>query len=701
LLFAQAVDQLAASTAGHATFRLTVTLAAGSQNMYALFGRAGSLMAFPAAFQVAAPFGSNTAGVNPAFYAVSPDAEFDSWLTIGITDSEPAGAISSIGIDWSGWSEAAGLGTADGAVFYMDPDTGATMLGGAVHDGVQSPPPGPIVVAQLTVPVAGSSFTATAGAQGRSANGAPDWEELNLSWSTAAGGGSPPPPPALPSGGGEHCDDLLQGVVNSCVGSDGEGNPIARSHGCAGCIDPATGAPLAVFIGMVRPAGQPSCVMPNEMDADVMMACLCADPPTCTRGAASHNTALIPPPPPAAASQDCHAGQQPSAGGSCQPCMQNHFSEDGTACLICNAGSGVNDARTNCWPCAGNNYSPDGTACTACPVNKQPNAGHTECETVAAPPPPPGTTNAGRTEEEDSIASAVVTQVMIDSVPGYTTYRVALHVIGDATNVYTIYGNTDGNERAPMEIPAAWQEPTPFGANVGGVSTAFFAVGTGSAQYDSWLTVGDTEAAAPDAISSIGIDFESWNENAGLQITDGAVFWMDPDLGPAVNEGKDPIVMQLTVPNACDFHGVVNAQGRTVVGDATRDGNWDARNIQFHGGPPGGSPSGCQVARAPPPPPPPPPGVPPPPPTRTPPPPPYNSPTPSPEPAPMPAAGASGDAAAPADDGDSGSSVGTIFAVVLVVGIGAVVVKKKQEGGGGGKGPDGGIYATNIGDTDL
>jgi hypothetical protein len=396
LLFAQAVDQLAASTAGHATFRLTVTLAAGSQNMYALFGRAGSLMAFPAAFQVAAPFGSNTAGVNPAFYAVSPDAEFDSWLTIGITDSEPAGAISSIGIDWSGWSEAAGLGTADGAVFYMDPDTGATMLGGAVHDGVQSPPPGPIVVAQLTVPVAGSSFTATAGAQGRSANGAPDWEELNLSWSTAAGGGSPPPPPALPSGGGEHCDDLLQGVVNSCVGSDGEGNPIARSHGCAGCINPATGAPLAVFIGMVRPAGQPSCVMPNEMDADVMMACLCADPPTCTRGAASHNTALIPPPPPAAASQDCHAGQQPSAGGSCQPCMQNHFSEDGTACLICNAGSGVNDARTNCWPCAGNNYSPDGTACTACPVNKQPNAGHTECETVAAPPPPPGTTNAGQ-----------------------------------------------------------------------------------------------------------------------------------------------------------------------------------------------------------------------------------------------------------------------------------------------------------------
>eukprot|EP01046_Picozoa_sp_COSAG06_P030892 COSAG06_NODE_2966_length_6018_cov_42.713127_3_plen_469_part_00 len=377
MLFAQAVEQLATSTAGHATFRLTVTLAAGSQNMYALFGREGSPMAFPAAFQVAAPFGSNTAGVNPAFYAVSPDAEFDSWLTIGITDSHPAGAISSMGIDWSRWSEAAGLGTADGAVFYMDPDGGATMLGGPVHDGVQSPPPGPIVVAQLTVPVASSSFTATAGAQGRSADEAPDWEELNLSWSTA---------------GGEPCSELMRGVVNSCVGTDGEGNPIPGSRGCAGCVDPATGAPLDIFIGMVRPAGQPSCVMPNGMDADVMMTCLCADPPTCTRAAASHYTALTPPPPPApppAASQDCRAGQQPSAAGSCQPCMHNHFSEDGTACLICNAGNGVNDARTNCWPCVGNNYSPDGTACTACPVNKQPNAGHTECETVAAPPPPP------------------------------------------------------------------------------------------------------------------------------------------------------------------------------------------------------------------------------------------------------------------------------------------------------------------------
>merc|ERR1719311_1343468 len=86
--------------------------------------------------------------------------------------------------------------------------------------------------------------------------------------------------------------------------------------------------------------------------------------------------------------------------------------------------------------------------------------------------------------------------------------------------------------------------------------------------------------------------------DSGLHTTNGAVFWMNPENGPTIMD-KDPIVMQLTVQTGCSFHGVFNAQGHTRPGSI--DGNWDARNIQFHGGSAGG---GCQQARAPPPPPP-------------------------------------------------------------------------------------------------
>ena len=49
------------------------------------------------AYQAATPFGSNVGPPNPAFYAISPETEFDSFLTIGMDG--PAldpGALSSI-----------------------------------------------------------------------------------------------------------------------------------------------------------------------------------------------------------------------------------------------------------------------------------------------------------------------------------------------------------------------------------------------------------------------------------------------------------------------------------------------------------------------------------------------------------------------------------------------------------------------------
>ena len=60
---------------------------------------------------------------NPAFFAIMPDAEFDSFLTIGLDGpSVVPGAISSVGIDFASWTESNGMNLLDGAVFFMDPD---------------------------------------------------------------------------------------------------------------------------------------------------------------------------------------------------------------------------------------------------------------------------------------------------------------------------------------------------------------------------------------------------------------------------------------------------------------------------------------------------------------------------------------------------------------------------------------------------
>ena len=153
------VTFMAASVGGMTTVRLTVSLDGSMSNVYAMAGTQDQIMSFPAAFQVAAPFGTDIGGVSPAFFPVNADAEFDSWLTIGITDGSTPGAISaSPGLGLGAWSATAGISEDNGAVFYMSPDDGP---GGA-----------DIVLAQITS--ATPSGTASAQLQGRSVAGA-DW----------------------------------------------------------------------------------------------------------------------------------------------------------------------------------------------------------------------------------------------------------------------------------------------------------------------------------------------------------------------------------------------------------------------------------------------------------------------------------------------------------------------------------------------
>ena len=128
------VDTLGASKDGYTTYQVTADFSpVEALDVYAVFGEASRScdrdegsnchnLRLPPAFQVPTPFGVNTGPTNPAFFGISPDAEFDSFITLGVDG--PAliqGAMSSVGIHFDSWSEQQGIDTADGAVFFMDP----------------------------------------------------------------------------------------------------------------------------------------------------------------------------------------------------------------------------------------------------------------------------------------------------------------------------------------------------------------------------------------------------------------------------------------------------------------------------------------------------------------------------------------------------------------------------------------------------
>lgn len=158
------VLEMGTSRAG-TTVQLTYTLSDRQRNLYAMAGTVDFDMSFPAAFQVAAPFGADVGGVSPAFFGVSADVRYDSWLTIGITDGSAGASISvSPGLSLNTWTATNGFSTNNGAVFMMSPSDGARDI---------------VVLAQLTRATGGGSAAAVL--QGRSVSGQ-DWDE-NVRWS--------------------------------------------------------------------------------------------------------------------------------------------------------------------------------------------------------------------------------------------------------------------------------------------------------------------------------------------------------------------------------------------------------------------------------------------------------------------------------------------------------------------------------------
>ena len=126
----------------------------------------------PAAYQCAAPFGADIGGVSPAFFPIANNAEFDSWLTVGVTDGSAPGAIAaSPGLGLDAWTDTAPFYTDNGAIFFMDPTTAPT-------DRT------PIVMMQITVPTADYNAGGQCHGvlQGKSEADAEDWQGQITTW---------------------------------------------------------------------------------------------------------------------------------------------------------------------------------------------------------------------------------------------------------------------------------------------------------------------------------------------------------------------------------------------------------------------------------------------------------------------------------------------------------------------------------------
>ena len=103
---------------GYSTFALELQLTGNALNVYTIYGTNANPMIFPPAFQTpTGAFGTNMAGLNPQIISTpmcgtptlgAVDAnhmgcDFDSWLTVGITEGDDSGAMGNIGIPFDQW----------------------------------------------------------------------------------------------------------------------------------------------------------------------------------------------------------------------------------------------------------------------------------------------------------------------------------------------------------------------------------------------------------------------------------------------------------------------------------------------------------------------------------------------------------------------------------------------------------------------
>ena len=203
------------SVKGHTTYRLAVKLKAPADTLYTIFGTARGALSIPPSYNVPSPFGQNIGGVQAEFFKFKKEAEWDSWLSVGVTGGDAGNVLGSAGLTanmWKQWSEKRGHGIVshDCGVFWIQPKKSICKRG-----------PQAWVVAQLTLQT-GVMTTAAMGMSGYSEFGYA-WREDQVEFKLGGQGPAPPPfifppgdhnhkPGEVNSGGAklEDCDTLYK-----------------------------------------------------------------------------------------------------------------------------------------------------------------------------------------------------------------------------------------------------------------------------------------------------------------------------------------------------------------------------------------------------------------------------------------------------------------------------------------------------------
>lgn len=173
-----------------------------------------------------------------------------------------------------------------------------------------------------------------------------------------------------------------------------------------------------------------------------------------------------------------------------------------------------------------------------------------------------------------------ITHCNMGGIDGYTTYQLSLVVQPNMNikNIYAIYGEKSVVS-PPMHFPPAYQSSLYKGQNIGGVSDYMIGMFPDT-QFDSWLTIGITDGDPQGTLSSIGVDFSEWDETNGLDVTDGAIFVMNPSNIDISEQGNEIVIAQLTIPTYSMETIVVNVQGKKDQ-ILDNDKSWAEMNVQF------------------------------------------------------------------------------------------------------------------------
>lgn len=173
-----------------------------------------------------------------------------------------------------------------------------------------------------------------------------------------------------------------------------------------------------------------------------------------------------------------------------------------------------------------------------------------------------------------------VTNCNDDGIDGYTTFRLSVVMKDnpDIFNLYALYGDEDNEV---LHLPYAYQSSINYGSNIGGVSP--FIISTyPETKYDSWLTIGISNGNGNNDLSSVGVDFNQWDEQHSLDISDGAIFLMNPRI--RITNNNEYLLAQITVRRDSNPRVILNVQGRTngLNSNGLPDRSWSENGIIFN-----------------------------------------------------------------------------------------------------------------------